>query len=1487
MGPHERVPAGVPRAGMNAQPRARFRPLRRGAAIFGVILVLAAAGWAGAVSSGWMAHAIRQAVVSRLGHSLGRAVALGGVGGNLLEGIELRDLVIAERGGFSHGAAFSVDRVRITVSLWDFVRRPRDVLASISRAELTTPHIVLVRDARGHWNLQDLLAQPQSPLGPAFHGLVVVHGGVIAYADSYGVESPPFVTRFELIDGTLTTEPDGRLVIALSGRSTAGETAAVHGRYAASDGTYDFDITADRGSVRHWGGYLVHLGQLRWVGGRFSGRVHLLATSVKSGLDATYTATIRLNDAQALYRPAAMPLRHVNGEMQVTSGHVSADGITLIAGDSPVWVRGDVSYAGDPWLNLVVRSQRLDLARARALFFPGTGLTLVGRATGDMWISGPVSAPSFAGTVAAADGRFNGQDFAGLTARFAYGDGVLSLRDLSAGVGDGRVAGDAVIDLATEEPSFTFAATAENIDAAALPRAGLPVTGGLVARGSGTIAGAGQGSRMRVLGDMSLERGAMRGQAFDSLTAFFWNDGGALQFDDLRMQSGSATVYASGAVAPSGALSLTAEGHDIPLGAIAGRTGLAPSELTGTGRFSGRVGGTLNSPALSGEVAAWDGRLGPMPYTFAAGRFNVTGAFLSTPHADLYQDGAYFGVSGALALRPLAARDVTIDTQGVPAQSFLRDVIRIDSVAGTLSGHVVVNGPVDRPSVAGHVALLNGGVLGQPVDQADADLGGGPGGLIQVTRLDARVKGSQVHASGAVDPRGPIDLNLQADRVRLADVSLLTRFGVVPYGSVTVDGHLTGTLSDPEFKGRLVSPDLWMQGQAFSASGMIDYRNGQVRLAPLDVVQGDASYSLTGSVSWAGEPTADLNLHVTHGQIGTLVDAASLKLPARFEGLIDGDVSLAGPLRDPSAQLTLSLSDARVGGVPAGTGTADLVLSHGAIDIRQFELHPGRGEIAARGQVAINGTSNVEVSAHDLDPAIFVPIFHLSQPLVGGLDFTMQWTGPARNPTAGLSLEATDAGVPGATVDRVAALAYYKDGTITIQDGIVAKGEHRLVVQGTLPVAADRFELDPRGPIQLTLHLEDADLSLLSLLTPAIQDASGTVAGQVAVGGTVAQPTMTGSIQTTGGRLRWAPMRTPLENVAADITFSQNLVEVHDVSADVGGGHLAIHGTAAVGNFHLQTLDLSLTANRLNVDVPRVYTGRLDATLALRGPAADPTLSGGVTVSGGRVTYAGGAPGGAAAKTRVPPVRLDVNVATGADVYYGEGPVQLALAGSVHAGGTLADPKLSGEVRSDGGSVDLFGTVFTVVEGRATFTEGRGLTPLVTARAQGQVGDTRVFVDVAGPLSNPSVVWSSEPPMSQSDILAIVFGATGEAGTPTGLAGRELGRLLIGSVTSAIQRALHLDELSISYDTQNPVTLRIGKFLSAKFYLTLTEVFAQANTPGTAPAVLSGTFARPTLAGQSYTVLGLEYLVSPSVSFSYDVDTVGDNGFFLLTRFPF
>jgi hypothetical protein len=56
---------------------------------------------------------------------------------------------------------------------------------------------------------------------------------------------------------------------------------------------------------------------------------------------------------------------------------------------------------------------------------------------------------------------------------------------------------------------------------------------------------------------------------------------------------------------------------------------------------------------------------------------------------------------------------------------------------------------------------------------------------------------------------------------------------------------------------------------------------------------------------------------------------------------------------------------------------------------------------------------------------------------------------------------------------------------------------------------------------------------------------------------------------------------------------------------------------------------------------------------------------------------------------------------------------------------------------------------------------------------------------------------------------------------------------------------------------------------------------------GTVPTPAPGNLTPLTVTGQSYTVWGMEYFLSPSVFLSYDVDTLGDNGVFLLTRLPF
>ncbi len=1471
---------GSPRPG-----RTRGARWRAGAIAAAVVLAAAAAAWVILVSSGWIAGQVRQILVARLQETLRRPVALGGVGGDLIRGIDLRDLVIAEPGGFSRGVIFSADRVHVTLDLAAFVRHPDNPLQAVTEVRLRRPRLTVSRNGSGAWNLAGLLASQQAgPLGPGYGGRIVIDDGLVGYSDGWESPATPFVSKFSRVAGALDFGRSHEIAFNLTARSAEGEDVACRGRYLPSDGIYDLDVTATNGDARRWGNYIVRLRQVRWAGGRFDGRVHLLITSMADGMTLDYGGTVQLRDAAAEYLPGHVALRGVSGELILGDGRVSTPGLSFDANGSAVRLRGDVNYPSGAatWLDLVVASPRLDLGMVRSLFFPTARLGLAGQASGHLWITGPVSAPYLDGDVTSARGRLNREAFADLRARFQYGAGVLALRGLTASIGGGRITGDGVVGVSGGAGSYAFTAATSGIDVAALPALGLPPIGDLTGRASGAIAGVQSGGRVQVLAAVSMPAGSIRGVTFQDLNTLVWDDGGSVALDFLGVRKGASDVYASGTIAPWGGLDLSLSAYGIPLDQAPGWAGLPsaarpPLSVAGVANLSGRLGGTLRAPVLSGDVVAWDGHIGPAPFDLASGALVIGPRTAETSGLAVVDAATAYRVHGGIAFDPPVAQNLSIEMQGVALAPWVRALAPGVGIAGTVSGRLAANGPLAHPAVSGDVSLTGGTVSGQPVDGMSARFTG-DGRRIRIETATARIHNSRLNASGTIDLSGALDLSLSADGVRLADIPSIGTLGFAPDGTVSLSGAVTGTLRDPDLSGTLVSPNLSIHGQTFEASGVVDYRGHTLTLSPLQLSQGDQRYRVTGHVYDGPRPAADLTFSVERGRIDTVVAAAGITPAISVRGTIDGTVGLQGPLSDPAAHLALSMHDGEVGGVPVGTGTADLTLTHGTVDIRKLVLSPAQGQLAAQGRVELRGTSDVEVSGQNLDANVLRPFFHTTQTLAGSLNFTMQWTGPTDNPTAGLSMEAFGAGIPGATADRMASVAFYKDGIVTIETGTIEKGARKLLVAGTVPLVPGRFTPAPDGPLKVQVSLEDADLSLLTLFTPEIQDASGTVAGQVSIGGTVAAPLMSGTVESHGGRFRFAPVATPIENVNADIAFSQSEILVRSLSATVGAGTMETQGTIGIKNLQPSTVALDLAAKGVTLQIPGLYSGGLDGTLHLGGPATQPTLAGDVTVSHGQVALAASPAAGGGGPI---PVGLDVAVKLGDNVAYAQGPVRAELSGGIHVGGTLARPALSGEIRALNGTLALFGTPYTVTDGSVVFSEASGLNPQISAHAQAMYGDTRVFLDINGVLPSPAITWSSDPPMAQDKILALVAGTSGASGgSPTAF----LSQMVLGSITQTLQQALRLDTLTISYDTQSPLTLQIGKYIFKNVYLSLSEVIGRSSVT-TLPSI--GSLAPLNPSGQPYTVLGIQYYLSPSVSLTYNVDSLGESGVFLLTRFPF
>jgi len=161
-------------------------------------------------------------------------------------------------------------------------------------------------------------------------------------------------------------------------------------------------------------------------------------------------------------------------------------------------------------------------------------------------------------------------------------------------------------------------------------------------------------------------------------------------------------------------------------------------------------------------------------------------------------------------------------------------------------------------------------------------------------------------------------------------------------------------------------------------------------------------------------------------------------------------------------------------------------------------------------------------------------------------------------------------------------------------------------------------------------------------------------------------------------------------------------------------------------------------------------------------------------------------------------------------------------------GGTAARPALAGG-GTGGGEYRAFGTTFVVEEGTAVFQEFRGVEPLVSARARTRVADVTVFVHVAGTPGQMQVSLSSDPELPHERIVQLLAAQAGIqqalAGDVEALLRQQLARFLLGEFEVRLRQLLGLSELRIEYDFEQPLRLRLGRFLVENLYLTLTTVF--------------------------------------------------------------
>jgi len=372
-----------------------------------------------------------------------------------------------------------------------------------------------------------------------------------------------------------------------------------------------------------------------------------------------------------------------------------------------------------------------------------------------------------------------------------------------------------------------------------------------------------------------------------------------------------------------------------------------------------------------------------------------------------------------------------------------------------------------------------------------------------------------------------------------------------------------------------------------------------------------------------------------------------------------------------------------------------------------------------------------------------------------------------------------------------------RDNRLKLAGAVTQRDIKPLTVSGDVPfdVAALKKSaaLDPDTPLDLRVSLPRSSLGFVKTLVPAIRFIDGTAAIDARAGGTIGKPELSGSAQVDIPNLRLKDTSLPpLNNVVARIDFTSDSATIRQCKGGLGGGSFAASGSVRLEKITEPVIDLRVTTRDALVMQDDNVTTRATSDLRIAGPLNAATVTGKVSVTKGRFfkdidILPIGLPGRPAPQPPGEPVpfgfpdpplrdwKFDVAIKTQdpfllqGNLANGRSVMDLKLAG------TAARPWLDGNVRIENLMTSLPFSRLEITSGFVYFIPAKPFAPQLDIRGESTIRDYKITVYIYGDGSNPQALFTSEPPLPQSEIVELI--ATGTtarelAGDSNALAGR-------------------------------------------------------------------------------------------------------------------
>jgi len=1353
------------------------------------LLIMAVSGfWYYTQTKNFMAAAGGK--VSQLAsQALETEVEIGEIEVSSLSDIKLHNLTIYDKQAELIARA---DEARVSYRLLAAVSDPADAVKEIS---VTGVKAVLTERADGSWNVQDLLSGESS--NQEFHGKVTVADGQLTVRRQ-GQELQ--------LDNVQAAVDMGTYPVAKAKFSANNAGADLAGTATISDSRQIINAKVSGADLANYISYLPQ--------GLLPDNVVIKGGRIEQGSfnlyrredNISFSGDVDLREGAVTVE--GTDIEHITGHAAFTNEELLLNAQAESNGQKAS-VHGKIKHLQTvPYMELEAAGEEFDPSRILQNIPYSGGVNFKAK------ITGAFSNPSIDGRVEVPAGQAMDVPFSGGVAEVRYQDKNLFVRNFAALVMGGKVSGELV--LSTENLGYTAHVKVEDLDVA--QAAGMvPNLAGAAGRLSADLGGNGIGADMSTLqlyGSASLKNAAYQGLQVDSASASLHLSDDDLQIDYLSLNMPNhSSLGVEGSILDmrgQAKLNLDFYGGHVDLSQF--RNIDERIDLSGLADFKGTVRGDRHNPRVEIKFAGNHGRIFKQPYDSL--KFAASGSLDGVGIDDflMEKDGKeVWRAAGSVGFTGDKKINLQLDTMGARMEDIMALIAPDQPLTGNVDNIIKVTGTLDKPQAVGYIHFYRGSYHGMLLSGMDGDYFLENGVLrlqdfhAYSPMIDMVLNGNLITATQA------LDMEVEAQDIDLKRVQHKLPYEVSGHG--TFKGKILGTVQRPEFYGLLDAPQIILNDQVIdNLHGMVKYRNDKFDIDHFGFEQQGGTYDMELSYDTQSE-ALDGDVVIAGAEISAVAALVNQKTEV-ISGKADLTAHIGGTAGNPSVKVNGNIEQGLAGGYDIHGVAVDMQLINRILYINQLKGSQGdEGTFAASGTVALDGPIAAKFTAQQLDFGMFTGLAGVkAQGVTGKADIEAEFGGYINNPSADVTLKAVNGGIQGAAFDSMTGQVNLKNGLLSVKSLRVNKqvGERNCAVdiKGIVPMRAltagkDEW-LDDYEQIQLTVGLEDADLSLLPTLSPQIDWAMGATAGDIKIHGTLAHPLIDGSIQIPAGAMKLKFLDLPVTDMAAKVKFTGNKVTVEEFFGKMGGGTYNLQGNLTMDGWQPEHYDFSLVCNALGIK-SKFFTGPLNAEFHLGDTnfygRQLPKISGKVDFHDCQVSV----PTIPDSDGGMPEMVFDVQVNVGKKVhFYSAYLYDLYLDGAFHVGGITSHPKMSGSLKvKRGGTINYLKTEFNIRQGVANFNQVASFMPSIDFFADTRLTQARVFLSVKGPLGAANMRLSASPAMSQTQIIQLLtlrdayrHGQTNMNAGDMLVVGLQMS--FLSEIESAMREYLYLDRLAIS-----------------------------------------------------------------------------------------